>query len=144
MEIRLRTIALPGLAALLMAICAVFVFHASAQQKPKGKAMSDIRLMTLDPGHFHAALVQKETLSGVSPQVHVYAPLGFDLIEHLKRIGGYNTRKDNPTRWELEIHTDADPLARMLREKPGNVVVIAGRNQGKIDRIKRSEERRAG
>jgi predicted dehydrogenase len=111
-------------------------FHASARQKPKNKDMSDIRLMTLDPGHFHAALVQKETLPGVSPQVHVYAPLGFDLIEHLKRVAGYNTRKENPTRWELEVHTGADPLARMLRERPGNVVVIAGRNQGKIDRIK--------
>jgi len=102
--------------------------------------MSDIRLMTLDPGHFHAALVQKETLSGVVPQVHVYAPLGFDLIEHLKRISGFNNRKENPTRWELEVHTGDDPLARMLREKPGNVVVIAGRNQGKIDRIRGSIE----
>jgi len=98
--------------------------------------MADIRLMTLDPGHFHAALVQKETLVGVSPAVHIYAPLGFDLYEHLKRIAGFNNRKDNPTHWDLEIHATADPLARMLREKPGNVVVIAGRNQGKIDRIK--------
>jgi predicted dehydrogenase len=110
------------------------------QQKTTGKTMTDIRLMTLDPGHFHAALVQKETLAGVSPQVHVYAPLGFDLIEHLKRISGFNNRKDNPTRWELEVHTGGDPLARMLREKPGNVVIIAGRNQGKIDRIKASIE----
>jgi predicted dehydrogenase len=123
-------------------LCAAiaFVFHGSAQQKPKSKAMTDIRLMTLDPGHFHAALVQKETLAGVSPRVHVYAPLGFDLIEHLKRISGFNNRKENPTRWELEVHTSDDPLARMLREKPGNVVVIAGRNQGKIDRIKASVE----
>ncbi|MBO0857773.1 MAG: oxidoreductase [Chloracidobacterium sp.] len=98
--------------------------------------MSDIRLMTLDPGHFHAALVQKETLPGVAPQVHVYAPLGFDLIEHLKRVAGYNTRRENPTNWELEVHTGGDFLERMLRERPGNVVVIAGRNQGKIDRIK--------
>ncbi len=43
-------------------IASAIVFHASAQQKPKDKAMSDIRLMTLDPGHFHAALVQKEAL----------------------------------------------------------------------------------
>src|SRR5215510_11478287 len=104
MKIRLRAIAFACIAAACAAIAAVFVFHASAQQKNKGKDMSDIRLMTLDPGHFHAALVQKESLSGVSPQVHVYAPLGFDLIEHLKRIAGYNTRKENPTRWELEIH----------------------------------------
>src|SRR5215468_6803274 len=119
-----------------VAVATAFVFHASAQQKPKGKAMSDIRLMTLDPGHFHAALVQKEALPGVSPHVHVYAPLGFDLIEHLKRIAGYNTRRENPTRWDLEVHTSDNPLARMLAEKPGNVVVIAGRNRGKIDRVK--------
>src|SRR5215475_9014009 len=136
MKIRVRAIFLPSFVALCAAIAAVFISHASAQQKTKGKAMSEIRLMTLDPGHFHAALVQKETLPGVSLQVHVYAPLGFDLLEHLKRIAGYNTRKENPTRWELEVHTGADPLARMLRERPGNVVVIAGRNQGKIDRIK--------
>jgi len=136
MKTKLRRIAFPFLAVLSAAIATAFVFHASARQKTRGSAMSDIRLMTLDPGHFHAALVQKETLPGVSQQVHVYAPLGFDLIEHLKRIAGYNTRKENPTHWELEVHTGDDPLARMLREKPGNVVVIAGRNQGKIDRIK--------
>ena len=66
MTIRLRAIAFPSLVVLLTAIVAVFVFHASAQQKTKGKTMSDIRLMTLDPGHFHAALVQKEALTGVS------------------------------------------------------------------------------
>jgi predicted dehydrogenase len=136
MKTKFRRIAFSGLVALCVTVAAVFVHQISAQQKPKGKDMSDIRLMTLDPGHFHAALVQKETLPGVSPQVHVYAPLGFDLIEHLKRVAGYNTRKENPTRWELEVHTDADPVARMLRERPGNVVVMAGRNQGKIDRIK--------
>ena len=136
MKTKLRRIAFPGLTMLCAAIATAFVFHASAQKKPIGKAMSEIRLMTLDPGHFHAALVQKEALTGVSPQVHVYAPLGFDLLEHLKRVAGYNSRKENPTRWELEVHTGDDFLARMLRERPGNVVVIAGRNQGKIDRIK--------
>ena len=100
----------------------------------------DIGLMTLDPGHFHAGLVQKEMYPGVSPVVHVYAPLGFDLREHLKRIEGFNGRSQNPTAWRLEIHTDADPLARMLRDRPGNVVVISGRNSGKIDRIKASVE----
>ncbi|MGE0882483.1 MAG: putative oxidoreductase C-terminal domain-containing protein [Blastocatellales bacterium] len=102
--------------------------------------MSDVKIMTLDPGHFHAALVQKEMYQGVSPKVHVYAPLGFDLIEHLKRISGFNNRKDNPTRWELEVHTGNDSLERMLRERPGNVVTMAGRNQGKIERINASVE----
>src|SRR5262249_36927608 len=124
-----------------MTVIAVLQLKALAtQKKSNSKSMTDVKLMTLDPGHFHAALVQKESLTGVAPQVHVYAPLGFDLIEHIKRITGFNTRKENPTAWQLEIHTGDDPLERMLREKPGNVVVIAGRNQGKIDRIKASIE----
>lgn len=96
---------------------------------------ADVRLMTLDPGHFHAALIQKEMYPGVSGVVHVYAPLGPDLTAHLNRIAEFNLRRDNPTRWQLEIHTSPDPLERMLRERPGNVVVLSGRNQGKVDRI---------
>ena len=39
----------------------------------------DLKLITLDPGHFHAALFQREMLPGVSPTAYVYAPLGPDL-----------------------------------------------------------------
>jgi hypothetical protein len=70
----------------------------------------------------------------------VYAPLGSDLLEHLNRIVGFNTRKENPTSWQLEVHTGPDFMERMLKEKPGNVVVISGRNRGKIDRMKASVE----
>jgi hypothetical protein len=104
------------------------------------QAMSEVRFMTLDPGHFHAGLVQKEMYPNVSKRVDVYAPLGPDLLEHLGRIASFNARKDNPTSWQLEIHTGPDSLERMLRERPGNVVIISGRNQGKIDRIKASVE----
>jgi predicted dehydrogenase len=97
--------------------------------------MTDVRLLTLDPGHFHAALVQKEMYPGVARQVHVYAPLGADLLAHLSRIVGFNTRRDSPTAWELEVHAGPDFLERLLRERPGNVVVLSGRNRGKIDRI---------
>ena len=99
-----------------------------------------IRLMILDPGHFHAGLIQKEMLPGISPQVAVYAPLGPDLIEHLNRIARYNLRPEKPTAWEMEIHTGPDFMERMLKEKPGNVVVLSGRNRAKIDRIKASVE----
>ena len=96
------------------------------------------RFMTLDPGHFHAGLVQKEMYPDVSPTVDVYAPEGPDLDAHLKRIAAFNGRKDNPTSWVLEVHKGPDSLDRMLRERPGNVVVISGRNKGKIERIGRS------
>jgi predicted dehydrogenase len=98
-------------------------------------AAADVRFMTLDPGHFHAALVQKEMYPGVSPQVDVYAPLGPDLLGHLARVSGYNLRPTSPTAWRLDVHTGPDSLERMLREKPGNVVVLSGRNAGKIDRV---------
>jgi predicted dehydrogenase len=100
--------------------------------------MADIRFITLDPGHFHAALVQKEMYPGVASQVHVYAPVGSDLVDHLARVAGFNRRKDQPTAWELEVHASPDFLERMLREHPGNAVVISGRNRGKIDRLQAS------
>ena len=97
--------------------------------------MDQIRLITLDPGHFHAALVQKEMYPGVSPVVHVYAPLGQDLVEHLARVARFNQRAERPTTWELQVHAVADPLGQMLRDRAGNAVVLSGRNKGKIDRV---------
>src|SRR5713101_9557073 len=96
-------------------------------QKP-GRAMPDIRLMTVDPGHFHAALVQKEMYPGVSERVDVYAPLGPDLTEHLNRIVAFNGRSEQPTTWAVEVHASPDYFQRMLRERPGNVAVLSGRN----------------
>jgi predicted dehydrogenase len=94
-----------------------------------------VRLMTLDPGHFHAALIQREMYPEVSPTVHVYAPLGPDLLAHLARVAAFNRRAEGPTSWRLEVHAGPDALARMLRERPGNVVALSGRNRGKVDRI---------
>ncbi len=97
-------------------------------------------LITLDPAHFHAALVQKEMYAEVSPVVSVYAPLGLDLTEHLTRVARFNQRAEHPTTWQLEVHAGPDALARMLREQPaqGRVVVLSGRNRAKIDRIEQS------
>lgn len=100
--------------------------------------MNEIRVMVLDPGHFHAALVQKEMYPELSRRVSVYAPLTGDVIDYLNRIAAFNTRRENPTNWEVDLHTSPDYLERMLRERPGNMVVITGRNRPKIDRIKAS------
>ena len=94
-----------------------------------------VRLMTLDPGHFHAGLVQKFMYPQVSPVVHVYAPEGPDLQEHLKRIEGFNTRAENSTHWQEKVHPGPDFLEKMLQEKPGNVVVISGNNARKTEYI---------
>ena len=122
------------LASSLAVIAGLAVLTAAALQRDR--SMNEVKLITLDPGHFHAALVQKRMYPGVSKRVAVYAPLGFDLTEHLNRIARFNLRTEDPTSWELDIHTGSDFFERMLRERPGNAVVISGRNRGKIDRIK--------
>lgn len=98
------------------------------------------RLVTLDPGHFHAALVQKSMYPDVSPVVHVYAPEGEELKQHVARIESYNARADTPTHWDLRLHASADFLDRMLAERAGNIVVIAGNNARKAEYIVRAVE----
>jgi predicted dehydrogenase len=99
-------------------------------------AEGEVKLMTLDPGHFHAALVQKTMYDQVWPVVHVYAPAGADVDDHLRRIEGFNSRAENPTNWQQKVYTGDDFLERMLAERPGNVVVISGNNKKKAEYIK--------
>lgn len=101
-------------------------------------AKGEVKLITLDPGHFHAALVQKNNYDQVNPEVYVYAPKGKDLDEHLKRIEGYNSRAENPTVWKEKIYVGSDYLEKMLSEKRGNVVVVSGNNRIKGDYIAKS------
>jgi len=97
---------------------------------------TEVKLLVLDPGHFHAALVQKTLIQGVSSRVHVYAPEGSELQDYLTRIQSFNSREQTPTRWETIVHTSADCLGTMLRERPGNLVVLAGKNCRKTEYLK--------
>lgn len=97
-----------------------------------------IRLITLNPGHFHAALVQKENYENVSDSVYVYAPEGEDIKEHLKKIEDYNSDKEKPTKWNEIVYTGNDFLEKMLSEKKGNVMVTAGNNKLKTEYIKKA------
>jgi predicted dehydrogenase len=120
-------------------IPAVALLVMSSGLRLKGEErVTQARLMVLDPGHFHAGLIQKDMYPWLSKQVAVYAPLGPDVIDYLNRISQFNNRKENPTSWEVEIHTGPDFLERMLREHPGNAVIISGRNRPKIDHARAS------
>ena len=97
---------------------------------------ASVRLMTLDPGHFHAALVQKSMYPGVAPRVDVYAPLGADLLGHLApRHAASTPARRHPPRGSSRSTPGPDFFERMIAEKPGNVVVLSGRNRVKMDRI---------
>ena len=98
------------------------------------------QLMTLDPGHFHAALVQKMTLDEVDSVVYVYAPEGSDVQDHLARIRGFNTRDENPTNWVEEVYYGPDFFEKMIHDKPGNIMVVSGNNAKKTDYIKKTVE----
>ena len=106
------------------------------QAAPPAKKAYAVSLITLNPGHFHAALVQKSGYPEIDPVVHVYAPPGPELTAHLDLIKKYNTRKDNPTSWQEEVYQGTDFLSRMFADRAGNVVVIAGNNQQKTAYIK--------
>lgn len=99
-----------------------------------------VKLITVDPGHFHAALIQKTSYPEIDTVVHVYAPAGPDLDLHLGRINSYNTRTDAPTNWSIQTHTGDDFFEQALQEKPGNVVVLSGNNQRKTEYILKSLE----
>jgi predicted dehydrogenase len=103
-------------------------------------AKGEVKIMTLDPGHFHAALVQKSMYEQVDSTVYVYAPEGDDLQGHLARINNYNTRAENQTAWNEKIYTGADFFEKMLAEKPGNVMVVSGNNAKKTDYILKTIE----
>ena len=99
-------------------------------------AEGEVKLMVLDPGHFHAALVQKASYPQVNQEVYVYAPEGPELRAYLESIESYNSREVDPTNWKLEVYTGPDFLTKMIEEKPGNVMLTAGNNQQKTESIK--------
>jgi predicted dehydrogenase len=131
----------------LIAVAAIFSACAGGGQKAAEKettmqkftgAKGEVKLMTLDPGHFHAALVQKIMYDQIDPTVYVYAPEGHDVKEHLARIDAYNHRAENPTAWIEKVYTGSDYLEKMLSEKPGNVMVVAGNNLKKTEYIQKT------
>ena len=100
-----------------------------------GQQSDKIQWITLDPGHFHAALVQKTMYPEINPEVHVYAPKSADLNLHLERIENFNQRKDQPTAWKTIVYDQNDFYQKFLEEKPGSVVVLSGNNKKKTKYI---------
>lgn len=94
-----------------------------------------ITFMVADPGHFHAALVLKSIYAGVNPKVYVFAPEGPELRDFKTRVEGYRSRAENPAPWEIKEFQGPDFFERMIKEKPGNVLILAGNNRKKTDYI---------
>ncbi len=120
----------------IMSLSLIMSCH-STMKNQNGKPVT---LITLNPGHFHASLVQKVMYPSVDSNVYVYAPKGPEVQDYLNRIDAYNTRTDDPTHWDEHIYLGPDYFEKMLEEKKGNVVVLAGNNKIKTDYIYHSVE----
>jgi len=94
-------------------------------------------LTFLEPGHFHATLTLRAAHAAVSPEVFVYATAGPELDDFLALVERFNRRAERPTDWRPRVRLSADPLAQLLVERPGDVVVLAGKNGGKARVMRR-------
>lgn len=122
-------------------VLSVMIVSGCKQNHSKGRINScgitdSVRLITLAPGHFHAALVQKVSYPSVAKEVFVYAPEGEEVEQHLQKIDDYNRRKELPTTWVEQVYRGNDFLQKMEEDSTGNVVVIAGNNRDKTGYIK--------
>jgi predicted dehydrogenase len=132
---KIKTFLLFPLLAALLSCGSGGTKNKSAQQESDKKM---VKLITVDPGHFHAALVQKIMYDQILPDVNVYAPEGPDVKQHLDRINSYNSRAVDPTKWNEIVYTGQDFFEKMIADKPGNVVVLSGNNMKKADYISKS------
>src|SRR5258708_534592 len=92
-------------------------------------------IVILNPGHFHAALTLRERHPLIDDDVHVFTEDGPDVDHFLRLVQAFNDRPVEPTRWTLYVYRGADYLERLLAQRPGEVVIIAGRNNEKLPLI---------
>ena len=97
-------------------------------------------LLILDPGHFHAALTLRVPQARAADEVFVYAREGAELRDFLALVERFNRRSPHPTRWRPVVTTSDDPLERLVDERRGDVVILAGKNGGKARTIRRLHE----
>ncbi len=122
----------------IIALIVLSLCISCGQKKEKEKATDEkpaVRLMTLDPGHFHAALVHKTMYPQVDSTIYLYAPEGPEVKDFLNKIELYNARDENPSQWKIESNFSDDYLGQMIAQKPGNVMIVAGKNSKKIDYV---------
>ena len=125
---------------LIIAVMVLLIGEVSCSSPKKDTTKDEVKLITLDPGHFHAALIQKKSYPQVAKDVYVYAPAGDDVQEHLKKIQAFNSRSEMPTSWNEIVYSGSDFLEKMIEEKKGNVLITAGNNGKKTEYIKKTLE----
>ncbi|MGL4420922.1 MAG: putative oxidoreductase C-terminal domain-containing protein [Gemmataceae bacterium] len=94
-----------------------------------------IRLMLVEPEHWHSILCQRVLLPGIRPRCYIYGTLNPMTVRHMAALEHYASTKITPTPWEPDYRLGPDPWARFLQEQPGNAVLLAGRNDTKLQQM---------
>ena len=94
-------------------------------------------LAFVDPGHFHAALTLGERHPRVRDEIFIYAQQGQELDDFLTLVEAFNRRADQPTSWRPVLRTGDLSLERLIAERPGDVVILAGKNHRKMAMVRR-------
>ncbi len=136
----IKSLVLPALILLLVSCGQRTTINTQSTETMFNPVEGNVKLMNLDPGHFHASLVQKTMYESVDPTVNVYAPDGPEVESYLNRIKDYSSRPESPTSWEEKVYKGDDFLEKMLSEKPGNMMVVSGNNSKKTEYILKSVE----
>ena len=97
-------------------------------------------LLFLNPGHFHAALTLRLRHGRVSDRIFVYGEEGPELEAFLELVAAFNGRAEAPTCWEPVVYRGADFLERLIAERSGDAVVVAGKTAGKMEAVARLHE----
>ena len=92
-------------------------------------------MLILNPGHFHAALVLREAHPRLSDHIWVYSEEGPDLDRFMAMAESFNHRKSDPTRWQIHVYTGTDSLEKLIEEKKGDIVVLAGKTATRMEYI---------
>ncbi len=94
-------------------------------------------LILVNPGHFHAALTLRKRHPLLSDEVYVYAEDGPGLRDFLRLVASFNQRKEDPTSWEMHVYRGQDYMDALLQQLPGDVAVVAGKNDSKLSTFQR-------
>jgi len=95
------------------------------------------RAVFYEPGHFHAALTLRASQPRLAPDIHVYATPGPEREAFVALVESFNRRAEHPTHWRLHLHEGEQLLQRVIEDEQGDFVVLAGRNDTKLETIAR-------
>jgi predicted dehydrogenase len=115
----------------LHTILANLLFIHPAMTQTNHIPIEKYRILTLEPGHFHAALVMKQSNPLLDTTCYLYAPDNAATQQYLEYLKSFNTRGQQPTSWNPVWYKKKDYLQEVWKQPAGSILVLAGNNRSK-------------